>query len=55
MTPRKAAKKYVRYRIELIKCRQNHFKQLCQRCIKWGTCKVYGNYVQAWIDLQESL
>lgn len=55
MKVREAAVNYIKAKIAHTTCMQNHFKQLCQRCVKWGTCKVYREYVQAWMDLQESV
>jgi hypothetical protein len=55
MKPRAAAMKYIKAKIALTECMQSHFKQLCQRCQKWGTCKVYREYVDAWINLQDSV
>lgn len=51
-----AAVNYIEARKRLITCRQRHFKQLCQRCDKWKKdCRVYASYVQAWMELQESV
>ena len=51
-----AAANYIEARKRLITCRQRHFKQLCQRCKKWkDDCRVYAQYVDEWMQLQESV
>lgn len=55
MKIKEAAINYVGAKIALTNCMQKHFRQLCQRCKYWNKCLVYSKYVQAWMDLQESL
>ena len=50
-----AARHYVEIKIYLTKCRQRHFKQLCNKCKEYATCELYAEYCQAWQDLQQEV
>jgi len=45
-------KNYVDSKIELTKCMQKHFRQVCHNCRKYVGCSVYSNYTKAWFALQ---
>lgn len=47
------AQRYVEAKIDLTKCQQDHFRQLCAKCKKYVGCKTYQEYVHAWVLLQE--
>jgi hypothetical protein len=53
---KKITKKYVQAKIEMTKCQQKHFKQLCSRCgsFHYG-CKVYDRYCAAWMRLERKV
>lgn len=44
---------YINVKIRLTRCKQKHFKQLCQRCKEYPKCELYADSVDAWIKLQE--
>jgi len=47
-------KQYIKAKVLLTECQQQHFKQLCHTCHEYAGCKVYGSYVLAWMNLQEA-
>ena len=53
MTLHEIAKQYVDAKIEMTKCKQKQFKQLCNRCgsFRYG-CKVYDRYCASWMKLE---
>lgn len=50
-----SVERYIQNRKCLIQCRQKHFKQICHTCRKYAKCKVYAEYVDAWMGLQKSV
>lgn len=44
--------RYVESKIIMTKCQQKMFKQLCHYCKKYVGCKVYGEYFDAWVELE---
>jgi len=52
---KEAIQKYIQAKVNLTCCMQSHFKQLCHTCKKYATCKIYNDYVEAWMQLQASL
>jgi len=54
MKLRDAAVRYIAAKKNMTNCMQAHFRQLCTTCrfYRYGTCKIYNAYVQAWMDLQ---
>ena len=44
---------YIDTKKRITRCKQEHFKQLCNRCKEYTKCKLYADYVDAWIKLQE--
>jgi len=49
----KTVRRYIEMRQLLIRCRQEHFKQLCHICRYYANCEIYAEYVDAWIELQK--
>ena len=49
-----AVERYIRAKKVHTDCMQRHFRQLCQNCPGYSSCPVYGEYVNAWIELQEA-
>ena len=50
------AKQYVDAKIEMTKCKQKHFKQLCSRCGSFSRgCKVYDSYCASWMKLERKV
>jgi hypothetical protein len=47
-------KEYIKAKVLLTECQQNHFKQLCQTCQRYTNCNIYNRYIVAWMDLQET-
>ena len=45
---------YILAKIEMTECMQKEFKQLCHTCKKYPTCKLYRNYVETWLNLQNA-
>ena len=44
---------YVKQKIKMTNCMQKNFRQLCSKCRKYNNCKVYADYVEAWMQLQK--
>jgi hypothetical protein len=55
MSIKKATKIYIQAKIDLTKCMQDKFKQVCHTCHHYARCKVYERYVEAWTRLQKSV
>ena len=44
---------YIKYKKQVTACRQAHFKQLCSRCPEYADCRLYSEYIDSWMKLQE--
>ena len=45
---------YILAKIEMTECMQKYFRAVCFKCKKYANCKIYSNYVEAWMKLQEA-
>jgi len=45
---------YIEAKKRLTSCMQNHFKQVCHTCKEYAKCSIYNEYVEAWMQLQNS-
>ncbi len=50
-----AAKLYVKTKIKMANCLQDHFKQKCTFCSQYETCLIYKTYVNRWIKLERAV
>ena len=48
-----AAKRYIKAKITMTNCMQKHFRQKCNWCNKYDGCRIYRDYVDKWMDLQD--
>jgi len=51
---REAVFLYIEAKKGLTKCMGEHFRQVCHNCNEYTNCLVYNEYVQAWMNLQDS-
>jgi len=46
--------RYIRAKIKMTECMQNHFRQVCHVCKSYSLCSIYSNYIDAWMKLQKA-
>jgi hypothetical protein len=49
-----AVNMYIELKRRWTLCKGEHFRQVCNNCIQYPVCKLYEDYFESWIQLQEA-